>query len=74
MSQWNLKTDKRVSSINIYIITKRLDYNMFSEISKQQNKSSQVNSTSCTQPYSCRKQQVINIQEVLMYFWGTLSK
>ena len=39
MSQWNLKTDKRVSSINIYQITKRLDHNMFSEISKQQNKS-----------------------------------
>ena len=27
------------SSIKIYQITKRLDYNMFSEISKQQNKS-----------------------------------
>ena len=74
MSQWNLKNYNRVSSINIYQITKILDYNMFSEISKQQNKSSQVNSTSCTQPYSCRKQQVINIQEVSMYFWVTPSK
>ena len=39
MSQWNLKTDKRVSSINIYQITKRLDYNIFSGRSKQQNES-----------------------------------
>ena len=34
-SRWNLKTKKMVSCINIYQITKILDYNMFSEISKQ---------------------------------------
>ena len=39
MSQWNIKIDKWVSTINIYQITKILDYNMFSEISKQQNNS-----------------------------------
>ena len=32
------KNDKRVSSINIYQITKIFDYNIFSERSKQQNK------------------------------------
>ena len=61
------KTDKRVPSMNIYQITKILDYNMFGEISKQE-------STSCTQPYSSRKQQVINIQEVSIYFWNITSK
>ena len=39
MYQRNLKTDKIVSSLNIYQITKILDYNMFSGIYKQQNKS-----------------------------------
>ena len=65
--QWNLKADKKVSSINIYQITEILDYNMFGEISKQQN-------TYCTQPYYRRKQQVINKQESSIYFWNTTLK
>ena len=39
MTQWNLKTEERVSIINIYQIPNILDYNMFSGRSKQKNKS-----------------------------------
>ena len=38
ISQCKIKSDKRVSSSNIYQITKILDYNMICEISKQQSK------------------------------------
>ena len=72
--QWNLKTDKIVSSLNIYQITKILDYNMFSGRSKQQKKVNQVNYKFHTQPYSLCKQETIKIQEVSIYLWGTTSK
>ena len=67
ISQWNIKADKRVPGINIYQINNIFDYNMFGKISKQQ-------STSRNQPYSRRKQQVLNIQEASIYFWNTTSK
>ena len=67
ISQQNIKADKRVPGINIYQINNIFDYNMFGKISKQQ-------STSRNQPYSRRKQQVLNIQEASIYFWNTTSK